>query len=268
VENETPTTRFHNHVAIITGGASGIGRATAERLAREGARAALLDLNSERGHELEGALRQQGADAWFLPCDVTASAAVAAAVDAIVGRWGSLDVLVNAAVTDYGDTGVVETPEAVWQQAVDSVAKSVFLCCKQALPVMIRQGRGSIVNVTSVNGLEGMGQVGYSFAKAGVVNLTQNLALRHGRDGVRVNAVAPGTTRTPVWEPVLAKNPRVFDELAPWYALGRIAEPEEVAAAIAFLASDDASFITGVTLPVDGGLTAGHLRLAAHLQPD
>jgi NAD(P)-dependent dehydrogenase (short-subunit alcohol dehydrogenase family) len=100
-----------------------------------------------------------------------------------------------------------------------------------------------------------------------VINLTQNLALMHGRHGVRVNAVAPGTTRTPVWTPMLEVNPRIFDELAAWYALGRVAEPEEVAAAIAFLASDDASFITGVTLPVDGGLTAGKLGMADELQP-
>src|SRR5262249_56523748 len=102
----------------------------------------------------------------------------------------------------------------------------------------------SMVTVASVNGLEGMGQVGYSFAKAGLINLTRNLALMHGRDGVRVNAVAPATTRTPIWEPMLAKNPRIFEELAAWYALGRVAEPEEVATAIAFLASSEASFIS------------------------
>jgi meso-butanediol dehydrogenase / (S,S)-butanediol dehydrogenase / diacetyl reductase len=260
--------RFSGKVAVVTGGASGIGQATVERLASEGAAVLVLDINAEQGAQLEGHLRKGGAEAWFSRCDVLDGAAVEQAMAAAVERWGSLDVLVNGAVIDYGETGVVGTPEELWQRAVDSVAKSTFLCCKHALPHMIRQGSGSIVNVTSVNGIEAVGQVGYSFAKAGVINLTRNLALMHGRDGIRVNAVAPGTTRTPVWEPVLARNSRIFEELAQWYALGRVAEPEEVAAAIAFLASDDASFITGVTLPVDGGLTAGKLGLAAELQPE
>lgn len=259
--------RFSGKVAVVTGGASGIGQATAERLAGEGARVALLDLNAERGAAVAAELAGRGAEAAFHRCDVLDGAAVEAVLTTVTGRWGTLDVLVNGAVIDHGETGVVGTPDEQWQQAVDSVAKSTFLCCKHALPYMIRQRSGSIVNVTSVNGIEGMGQVGYSFAKAGVINLTKNLALMHGRDGVRVNAVAPGTTRTPVWAPMLAKNPRVFEDLAGWYALGRVAEPEEVAAAIAFLASGEASFITGVTLPVDGGLTAGKLGLAAELQP-
>ncbi len=259
--------RFRGRVAVVTGGASGIGRATVERLAAEGARVALLDVNADLGRAVEAELERSGAAAWFVPCDVLDGTAVEQTLRAVVERWGALDVLVNSAIVDCGETSVIAADEALWQRAVDVVAKSAFLCCKHALTFMIRQRSGSIANVTSVNGLEGMGQIGYSFAKAGVINLTKNLALMHGGDSVRVNAVAPGTTRTPVWDPVLAKNPRVFEELARWYALGRVAEPEEVAAAIAFLASDDASFITGVTLPVDGGLTAGKLGLAADLQP-
>lgn len=260
--------RFMGKTAVVTGGASGIGEATVEQFAREGARVAILDLNAGRGEELARRLRESGAEVEFARCDVLNGSVVETALHRVAERWGSLDVLVNGAVMDYGETGVAGTPEELWQQAVDSVAKSTFLCCKHALPLMIGRRSGSIVNVTSVNGIEGMGQVGYSFAKAGVINLTKNLALIHGRDGIRVNAVAPGTTRTPIWEPMLAKNPRIFEELAAWYALGRVAEPQEVAAAVVFLASDEASFITGVTLPVDGGLTAGKLGLAAELQPE
>lgn len=260
--------RLLHKVAVVTGGASGIGQATVARLAREGANVAFLDIDGERGARVEADLREIGAEVWSIPCNVLHGAAVERSLAAVVERWDSLDVLVNGAVIDYGETGVLGTDEELWQKAVDSAAKSTFLCCKHALAHMVRQGFGSIVNVASVNGMEGLGQVGYSFAKAGILNLTRNLALMHGRDGVRVNAVAPGTVRTPIWHPVLAKNPRVFEELAAWYALGRVAEPEEVAAAIAFLASDEASFITGVTLPVDGGLTAGKLGMAAELQPD
>jgi meso-butanediol dehydrogenase/(S,S)-butanediol dehydrogenase/diacetyl reductase len=259
--------RFTGKVAAVTGGASGIGQATVERLGSEGARVALLDINTEAGMRVEQHLCTR-MEAWYINCDVLDGAAVEQVMDRVVERWGTLDVLVNAAVIDYGETGVVGTSEELWQKAIDSVAKSIFLCCKHALPHMIRQGAGGVVNVTSVNGIEGMGQVGYSFAKAGVINFTRNLALIHGRDGIRVNAVAPATTRTPIWEPMIAKNPRIFEDLAVWYALGRVAMPHEVAAAIAFLASDEASFITGITLPVDGGLTAGKLGLATDLQPE
>jgi meso-butanediol dehydrogenase / (S,S)-butanediol dehydrogenase / diacetyl reductase len=259
--------RFTGKVAVVTGGASGIGQSTVERLGSEGARVAFLDINVEAGTLLEQHLRAR-MEAWYIRCDVLDGAAVEQVMNQVVERWGTLDVLVNAAVIDYEETGVVGTSEDLWQKAIDSVAKSTFLCCKHALPYMVRQGSGSVVNVTSVNGIEGMGQVGYSFAKAGVINLTRNLALIHGRDGIRVNAVAPGTTRTPIWEPMIAKNPRIFDDLAVWYALGRVAMPHEVAAAIAFLASDEAAFITGITLPVDGGLTAGKLGLATDLQPE
>jgi meso-butanediol dehydrogenase / (S,S)-butanediol dehydrogenase / diacetyl reductase len=130
---------------------------------------------------------------------------------------------------------------------------------------MIEHGSGVIVNVSSVNGLTGLGEEAYSAAKAGVINFTQNLAIRYGRNGVRANVIFPGTIRTPIWQAELAQQPDIFDRLAAWYPVGRIGEPEEVAAAIHFLVSDDALFVSGAVLPVDGGLTAGAFKMAQAL---
>ena len=126
----------------------------------------------------------------------------------------------------------------------------------------------AIVNISSVNGLMGLGEEAYGAAKAGVINFTQNLAVRYGRHGIRANAICPGTVRTPIWQERLAREPRVFDKLAAWYPLGRVGEPDEIAAAALFLASDEASFVTGAILAVDGGLTAGLHRMAVELQGD
>jgi NAD(P)-dependent dehydrogenase (short-subunit alcohol dehydrogenase family) len=130
---------------------------------------------------------------------------------------------------------------------------------------MIALGGGAIVNIASVNGLTGLGEEAYSAAKAGVINLTQNMALKYGRHGVRVNVICPGTIRTPIWEPILQKDPAVFERLARWYPLGRVGAPEDVAKAALFLASDDAAWITGATLVVDGGLMAGNFRMGQEL---
>jgi NAD(P)-dependent dehydrogenase (short-subunit alcohol dehydrogenase family) len=145
------------------------------------------------------------------------------------------------------------------------VLKSVFLCSKALLPQMLERHSGAIVNIASVNGLTGLGEEPYSAAKAGMVNLTKNMALKYGPRGVRVNCICPGTIRTPIWQPQLDKDPQVFDRLVPWYPLGRIGEPEDIARAALFLASDDASWITGTTLTVDGGLTAGSYRMGQDL---
>jgi NAD(P)-dependent dehydrogenase (short-subunit alcohol dehydrogenase family) len=140
------------------------------------------------------------------------------------------------------------------------------LCSKAVLPAMIAQKNGAIVNIASVNGLTGLGEEAYSAAKAGVINLTQNMALKYGRFNVRANVICPGTIQTPIWQPQLEKDPQIFERLIPWYPLGRIGQPEDVARAALFLASDEAAWITGVTLPVDGGLMAGSYRMARELE--
>ena len=165
-------------------------------------------------------------------------------------------MLVNNAGLSKGDD-VLEMDSATWDLNLDVVLKGVFLCSKALLPGMIERGRGVILNIGSVNGLTGIGEMAYSAAKAGMVNLTQNLAVRHGPAGVRVNCIAPGSIRTPIWADRVATDPGVFDTLAPWYPLRRVGEPEDIANAALFLASDEASWITGVTLCVDGGLMAG-----------
>jgi NAD(P)-dependent dehydrogenase (short-subunit alcohol dehydrogenase family) len=133
---------------------------------------------------------------------------------------------------------------------------------------MIDQAKGAIVNIASVNGLMGLGEEAYSAAKAGMVNLTQNTAIRYGQYGVRANCIAPGTVETPIWAERVAAHPNVFEELAAWYPLGRVGQPQDIANAALFLASDAASWITGVVLPVDGGLTAGAYRMARDLSPE
>jgi meso-butanediol dehydrogenase/(S,S)-butanediol dehydrogenase/diacetyl reductase len=139
------------------------------------------------------------------------------------------------------------------------------LCSKALLPGMVSRRQGAIVNIASVNGLTGLGEEAYSAAKAGVVNLTKNMALKYGRHGVRVNVICPGTIQTPIWEPILAKDPQVFERLARWYPLGRVGQPADIAKAALFLASDDAAWITGTTLVVDGGLLAGNFRMGQEL---
>jgi NAD(P)-dependent dehydrogenase (short-subunit alcohol dehydrogenase family) len=134
------------------------------------------------------------------------------------------------------------------------------------LPTMIGQKNGAIVNIASVNGLTGLGEEAYSAAKAGVINLTQNMALKYGRYHVRANVICPGTIQTPIWQAHLEKDPHIFERLTPWYPLGRVGQPEDIARAALFLASDEAAWITGVALPVDGGLMAGSYRMACELE--
>ena len=152
---------------------------------------------------------------------------------------------------------------ATWDLNFAVVLKGAFLCTKAALPSMLEHGRGAIVNIASVNGMMGLGEEAYSAAKAGMINFTQNLAIRYGSRNVRANVICPGSVRTPIWSERVKVQPDIFDRLAQWYPLGRVGEPEDVAKAALFLASDDAAWITGAVLAVDGGLTAGSFRHVA-----
>lgn len=248
--------RLEGRRALITGGGSGIGRATCELFAREGATVAVVDLREERARETAAAVARAGGTAVALVADVADGDAVSAMAAGAVGALGGVDILVNNAAFAEGDD-ILAIDEVTWDLNLAVVLKSVYLVSRSLLPQMLARGDGAIVNISSVNGITGVGQEAYSAGKAGVLSLTQNMALRYGRRGVRVNAVCPGTIRTPIWDPIVAHNPRIFEQLAQHYPLGRVGEPEDVARAILFLASADAAWITGQTLVVDGGITAG-----------
>ena len=257
--------RLQDRVALITGGASGIGRATALLFAAEGAAVALCDRNDAAGDSVAGEIRAAGGRAIYFHGDVTVAAEVTSVVERTLAEFGRIDILVNNAGVSIGDS-ILETDEPTWNRNLDVVLTGPYRFTRAVLPGMIARRSGAIVNIASVNGLLGLGEEAYSAAKAGLINLTQNVAVRHGADGIRANVICPGSVRTPIWAETLAIAPDVFDRLTPWYPLGRVGEPADVARAALFLASDDASWITGAILPVDGGLTAGLRRMAIDLQ--
>jgi meso-butanediol dehydrogenase/(S,S)-butanediol dehydrogenase/diacetyl reductase len=250
--------RFAGKVALITGAGRGIGHATALRLASEGAAVAVLDLDGAVAEETAEALRATGARALALATDVTDRAAGRAAIERTLAELERIDVLVNnAARTAKGN--LEQTGPDDWAYEIEGTLTGAFLMSRAVLPHMVARSQGAIVNVASVNGLLALGNPAYSAAKAGLINLTRSLATEYGPRGIRANAVSPGTIRTesPSWRERVRRDPQVFDKLARWYPVGRVGEPADVAAAIAFLASDEAAFVNGANLVVDGGLTAG-----------
>ncbi|HKG24382.1 MAG TPA: glucose 1-dehydrogenase [Thermomicrobiales bacterium] len=257
--------RLPDTVAVVTGGGSGIGRAICGLFAREGASVLAADRYPDRAEETAARIKSAGGEAIGAHVDVADAGAVAAMAERAVGEYGRVDVLVNNAGLSVGDD-ILTIDEATWDLNLNVVLKGVFLCSKAVLPGMLERRRGVILNIASVNGLWAVGEEAYSAAKAGMINLTQNMAVKYGDRNVRVNCIAPGSIRTPIWGARVAEDPRVFDKIAKWYPLGRVGEPEDVANAALFLVSEEAAWITGVTLPVDGGLLAGSFRMAHDLQ--
>ncbi len=244
--------RLHERVAFVTGAAHGIGRATASRLANEGAAVAIADLDLQAAQRVAREIAENGGAAIAIACDVTDTPAVDAAIAAAVERFGRLDILANVAGADIEEPPFAEQTDEIWRRMHDVNLLGVVRTTRAAIPHLLAAPQGgSVVNVSSVNGLLAIGSYPYSAAKAGLQNLTMNLAAEYGPRGVRFNVVAPGTVRTRVWD----EQPESFAQMQRLYPLGRVGEPEDIAAAIAFLASDDAAWITGVVLPVDGGLT-------------
>lgn len=249
--------RLADQVAIVTGGGSGIGRVIAERFAREGAAVVIADRRGDAAEETAAGIVDGGGQALATTTDVSIPTDVDAMVEATEKAFGSVGVLVNNAVACDGDN-VVLMDDETWDHDISIGLRSVFLCSKRVLSGMIERRRGVIVNIASVNGLAYFGNEAYSAAKAGMINLTQSIAVRYGKYGIRANAIAPGSIRTPIWGDRVDVEPEVFEQITKWYPLGRVGEPEDVANAALFLASDEASWITGVVLRVDGGLLAGN----------
>jgi NAD(P)-dependent dehydrogenase (short-subunit alcohol dehydrogenase family) len=251
---DTSGMRLRGKIALITGGASGIGRATAELFAREGARVAVADYSAD-GRDTVQSLKAAGGDAMYLPVDVSDSAQVTQMVETALQVYGRIDVLFNGAGILYYGT-VLETDEQAWNRVLSINLTGTYLCCRAVLPYMIRQGGGSIINVASTVGAHDAcaNAVAYVTSKGGVTMFTKAMAIDHAKQGIRVNALVPGATDTPMIRNALA--PEALDALAASHPIGRLGRPEELAQAVLFLASDEASFVTGTAMYVDGGQTA------------
>jgi NAD(P)-dependent dehydrogenase (short-subunit alcohol dehydrogenase family) len=209
-------------------------------------------------------LRRDGVRAESAVVDIVDAGAVAGAFATITARLGPIDILINNAGVSRNPTLDRTTPQG-FRDDIDANLNGAYNCAHAVLPEMKTRRAGSIVNIGSVNGLVALGDAAYSAGKAGLISLTRSLALEFGRYNIRANIVCPGTVRTPLWNERASRNPDVLTQLVRWYPLGRIVEPDEVVRAVAFLASDAASAITGAVLPVDCGLSAGNIVMAREL---
>ncbi len=249
--------RLDGRVSVITGGGGGIGLATARRFADEGAKVVVVDVNADVG---KAAAEQVGGE--YVGCDVSDEASVRALFDGVAQRYGRLDVAFNnAGISPPDDGSILETGLDAWERVNRVNLTSVYLCCKYAIPHMLRQGKGSIINTASFVALMGAAtsQIAYTASKGGVLAMTRELGVQFAREGIRVNALCPGPVATPLLMELFAKDPERAARRLVHVPMGRFAEPAEIAAAVAFLASDDASFITASTFLVDGGITGAYV---------
>lgn len=248
--------RLEGKAAVVTGAASGIGRSTAVLLVKEGARCVLADVDEEQAQETLRLTKEVGGEAHFVRTDVSRSEDVEAAVTTAVEIFGGIDILHNNAGIALR-ASVIDTTEELWEQILDVNLGGIFRGCKHTIPHMIEGGGGSIINTTSVQGLRGFEEwAAYAASKGGIIALTKQIALEYAKHSIRVNCIAPGAIDTPMNAQVHGENLEMLRQTwARAYPLGRAGQPEEVAEAVLFLASDASSFITGQCLVVDGGIT-------------
>jgi NAD(P)-dependent dehydrogenase (short-subunit alcohol dehydrogenase family) len=249
--------RLRDRVAVVTGGGSGIGLASARRLADEGAKIVIADVDADAGKR---AADDVGGE--FVRVDVTSESEVEALFQTTVDRFGSVDVAFNnAGISPPEDDSILDTGLDAWQKVQHVNLTSVYLCCKYAIPHMRRQGRGSIINTASFVAVMGAAtsQISYTASKGGVLSMSRELGVQFAREGIRVNALCPGPVNTPLLEELFAKDPERAARRLVHVPMGRFAEPGEIAAAVAFLASDDSSFMTASQFLVDGGISGAYV---------
>lgn len=246
---------FTNSVALVTGGSFGIGRATALAFARKGAKVVIADCVED--HETLHQIKKVGGVGFFIQCDVSDEASVRELIATIKDRFGRLDFAFNNAGVEGATALVHESTEENWTHVLDTNLKGTWLCMKHELPMMLKQGKGVIVNNASVAGLVGFpGSSAYVASKHGVIGLTKGAALEYARQGVRVNAVCPGVIKTPMVERAFGGDKAIEEQYAEQEPIGRFGEPEEISAAVIWLCSDESSFVTGHAMAIDGGWVA------------
>ena len=244
-------------VALVTGGGSGIGRASAMTFAREGARVVVADVAVEGGEETVRIIQDAGGEGIFVRADVSKAGEVEALINRAVETYSRLDCAQNNAGIEQVPVRIHEYPEEVWDRLISINLKGVWLCMKYEIAQMLKQGGGAIVNTSSVAGLVGFrGISAYVASKHGVNGLTKSASLEYAQEGIRINAVCPGFIQTPLLERYVNNDPELEAQLVQLEPVGRIGTPEEVAEAVVWLSSDAASFVTGHTMTVDGGFVA------------
>ena len=242
---------------VITGSGRSIGREMAIRIAAEGASVALLEINRENLEEVRSTIAVAGGDVRAYEIDLGSESQIIETILKVEKDFGKIDCLINNAMVHEAED-LLNTTLEVWNKSIQITLTAAFLCIRQVLPAMIKRKNGSIINIGTVNAKAMIGSDSYSAAKAGVHALTRTVAVRYGVDGLRCNTIVPGTIATAAWQERVDRNPNVFEDLKPWYPLGRVGTPKDIADAAIFLISEDSQWISGSELVVDGGLLAGY----------